>query len=465
MFRVLGQYVPIKSVILALTESVLILATLMLATWIRLGSMAALGQYVGVRYAPARFGVVATVCLICFYYCDLYDLQVTSRRAELLIRLLQALGAASLILALLFFMVPDLALGRGISALAAALVGILLVGWRLAVDATGSFFRPLHRVLIAGTGSAGIELVKTILEHPELNFKVIGFLDELGENIGMPLVNPGIVAGVADIGEMVSRERVDRVIISFSERRGRMPVRQLVRLKMAGVRVEDAHLLYERLTGRIMLETLTPSNLIFSDGFEVSTLLKTVKAFLDVLLAFVALVLLSPLCVVVSLAIYLESGGPILFRQQRMGRFGKPFEMLKFRTMRQDAERYGPVWAVEGDTRTTRVGKILRRFRFDEIPQFLNVLEGKMSIVGPRPERPEFAMDLEKSIPYYAERHSVRPGITGWAQIKYRYGSSIEDARKKLEYDLFYIKHLSPLFDIVILLRTAQVMILGRGAI
>lgn len=463
MFQMLGQYVPIKSVILALTESVLILGALLLATWMRLGSVSALNHYLRLPYASEKFGLIVIICLVSFYYSDLYDLQVVSRRAELLVRLLQALGAASLILALLFYLLPDLSLGRGISALTAITVGVLIGAWRLIVDATGSFFRPLHRVLVAGTGRVGIQLVRTILEHPELHFKVVGFLDERGEDIGKSLVNPGIVAGVADLEEIVRRERVDRVVVSFTERRGRMPVRQLVRIKLAGVRVEDAHVLYERLTGRIMLDMLPPSTLIFSDGFRVRPILKMFKRLIDIVMASVAIVLLSPLLVLVSLAIYLESGKPVLFRQQRIGLRGEPFEILKFRTMKQDAEQNGAVWAIEGDPRITRVGRILRRLRLDELPQFVNVLRGEMSVVGPRPERPEFTTTLETEIPYYAERHSVRPGITGWAQIKYRYGSSIEDAKTKLEYDLFYIKHLSPLFDVIILLRTGQVMISGTN--
>lgn len=465
MLRVIGQYVPVKSVVLAASEAVLIVGTLVAATWIRLQSVEAVGDYLSLPYAGARLAIVVIVCLVCFYYNDLYDLQVVSRRAELLVRLLQALGGASLVLALLYYFVPVLALGRGIFILAAVVAGLLLIGWRLAVDAAGTLFRPQHRIVVAGTGEVGIRLTRVMLEHPELNFKVVGFLDERGENVGKSLVNPGIIGGVDEIEDLVRREGVDRVILSFAERRGRMPVRQLVRLKMAGVRVEDAHTLYERVTGRIMLDKLAPSSLIFADGFDVNIAVKAGKRVSDILFSICALILLSPLLALISLAIFLETGSPILFRQQRIGFSSRPFEMLKFRTMKHDAEQHGPKWAVDGDARITRVGRWLRRFRLDELPQFYNVLRGEMSVVGPRPERPEFASLLESSIPYYAERHSVRPGISGWAQIKFKYGSSVEDAKTKLEYDLFYIKHLSPLLDFVIILRTAQVMLLGRGAL
>ena len=263
MFRFLGQYVPIKSVMLAITESLLIIGSIWVAAWVRLGEVNVFNSELNDGYLLfLRFGAVVVVCIVCFYYNDLYDLQVVSRRAELLIRLMQALGCASLILALLYYSIPNLMFGRGISAISATAIGVLLVVWRLIVDAMGSVFRPAQRVLIAGTGSKGIHLVREILEHPELNFNVVGFLDEKGENLGKRLVNPGIIGAVVDIEETVKSESIDRVVLSFAERRGNMPLQKLLRVKFAGVQVEDAHALYEKLTGRIMLEMLSPSWLI-----------------------------------------------------------------------------------------------------------------------------------------------------------------------------------------------------------
>ena len=467
MIRFLGIYIPAKSLILVMTESVLIVASIWLAVWIRLGEINGFGgPDLAAGYGlPIRLGIVVGVCLTCFYYSDLYNLQVISRKAELLIRLMQALGAASLILALLYYMVPDLMFGRGISAIAAAIAGFLLIGWRLLVDATGGFFRPEQRLVVAGTGPAGIRLVRELIDRPELNFKVLGFLDECGENIGKKLVNPGIIGGVSDLEGLASGRQIDRVVLSFAERRGQMPVQTLLHVKFAGTPIEDAHSLYEKLTGRIMLEKLTPSWLILSEGFKKGALQIIAKRVVDIVISSLALILCSPICLAISLAIYLESGGPILFRQERVGLADRPFRILKFRSMRSDSTRQAPAWASADDQRITRVGRVIRRYRLDEIPQFINVLEGDMSLVGPRPEQPGFVEMLEQEIPYYSQRHSVRPGITGWAQIKYKYGASSEDAKNKLEYELFYIKHMSVFLDLLIMFRTVQVVLFGWGSV
>lgn len=466
MFRLAGQYVPRKSFLLAGTEALLIIASFWIAAWLRLGDIRALSSDSVESYQlPVKLATVIFICMLCFYYNDLYDLRAVSRRTELLIRLMQSLGVASMILAFLYYAIPGLMVGRGVSVIAAVITGVTLISWRLFVDATGNFFRPEQRLLIAGTGSAGIRLVREILEHPELNFRVMGFLDEKGENIGKRLVNPGIIGGFAELDTFVQRDRVDRVVLSFAERRGQMPVQKLLSVKFSGVLVEDAHSLYEKLTGRIMLERLTPSWLILSEGFSKSAVQVVLKRFLDVVLSATALLLLSPVALLVTLAIYLESGRPILFCQERVGMADRNFPMLKFRSMRQDSEANGPSWASKDDARITRVGRWIRRCRLDEIPQFLNVLRGDMSIVGPRPEQPAFVRMLSEQIPYYEQRHTVRPGITGWAQIKYRYGSSSEDAKNKLEYELFYIKHMSAFLDFLIMFRTVQVVLFGSGAV
>ena len=465
MFRLWGQYIPLKTVVLAATESLLVLLALLAATFIRLGNLDEVAAYLSEPTAPWKFVVAVAVCLLSFYYNDLYNSQAMARVADMLVHLLQALGAAMLLLAVLYYAVPSLALGRGIATVGGLLVGVVLLGWRLLVDAMGRSFRPTGRLLIAGTGTLGIRVVEEILARPELNIEVVGFLDEKGENIGKSLVNPRIVGAVSEVEDFVRRERIDRVVLSFTERRGRMPLRQLLRVRLAGVPVEDAHAFYERLTGKIQLDWLNPSSLFLAEGFRKSRVLLFQKRLVDILVSLAALLLLSPLFLIVSLAIYLESGRPIFFRQRRVGMGGRTFWILKFRSMHQDAERNGPAWATATDARVTRVGRLIRRFRIDESPQFINVLQGDMSLVGPRPERPEFVRLLEEQIPYYGERHSVRPGITGWAQIKYRYGASVEDSKSKLEYDFFYIKHLTLSFDLLIIFRTVQVVLFGRGAV
>jgi sugar transferase (PEP-CTERM system associated) len=341
----------------------------------------------------------------------------------------------------------------------------LIFAWCVLLDSKGFFFLPRpERVLIVGTGSTGISLTREICSRPDLNLKVLGFLDEKGENIGMRLVNPGIIGGLGDLEALVREKNIDRVVLSLKEQRGHMPYRELLRLKFAGVTVEDAHTVFERISGRIALERLSPSWLIFNDGFGKSKFLLAAKRIVDVVAALIAITLTLPIMALVALAIMIESGGPVLFRQKRVGLHGDQFEIFKFRSMRQDAEKGGPSWATDGDNRITRVGTFIRKYRLDELPQFFNILHGAMSLVGPRPEQPYFCEMLETSLDFFSQRHTVRPGITGWAQIKYQYGSTVEDAKRKLELDLFYIKHLSISLDMVIVFETVKVIFLGKGA-
>ena len=408
--------------------------------------------------------LVIVVCTTALYMNDLYDFRLVSTPVEIVSRLFRAFGIVCLALAVCYFVAPDLGFGRGIAALAAPLILSLTLSWRLIWAHRGHALGVPKRLLIMGTGTTGISLARDILARPELQLKVVGFLDEQGENIGKSLVNPCIIGATADLEAIAQAEKIDHVIISLKERRGRMPVRQLLHLKFAGVRVEDAHSFYERMTGRIILEHLSPSWLILSEGFRNSAISLWAKRMIDILVAFVALIVCSPLFLIVGVAIWMESGSPVFYRQQRTGLRGRTFEMLKFRSMNKNAEDGGPQWAADCDIRVTRVGKLIRKFRIDELPQVINVLRGEMSIVGPRPERPEFVSKLEEEIPFYGHRHCVRPGITGWAQVKYQYGASVEETKTKLEYDLFYIKHISIVLDLVTLVETAKVMLSGRGA-
>jgi sugar transferase (PEP-CTERM system associated) len=466
MLRIGGQKVPTPLLLLVATDCVLVAMGLLLATVARfsVSSYGPVLEYLGTSKTLLRFSLAILVCEVSLYFNDLYDFRLMATRSEILVRLFQAFGVACLALAVFYYLDPDLGFGRGIAALAAPLIVALTFGWRLLMLQDPNSLGKPERILIMGTGPTGISLARDILARPELQLKVVGFLDERGENIGMSLVNPGHIGAAADVESIVQQEQIDHVVISLMERRGRMPVRQLLHLKFAGVRVEDAHSFYERMTGRIIHERLSPSWLILSDGFRKSTMLVWIKRLIDVVISLVSLILCLPLFAVVSLAILLESGSPILFRQQRTGLRGRSFEMLKFRSMFNNAEDAGPQWASDGDNRITLVGKWIRKFRIDELPQAINVLRGEMSIVGPRPERPEFVSMLEEQIPFYGLRHSVRPGITGWAQVKYQYGASVEETKTKLEFDLFYIKHLSVMLDLAVLFETIKVMISGRGA-
>lgn len=464
MLKIGGQKIPTTTKVLVAGDACLIAAGLCLAILLRMHDFHMALNYVQLRDTPFRFGLVLLICGIALYYNDLYASRVVNRRSELFVYLFQAVGTAWVTLAILYYLIPDHSLGRGIAVISAPLVLLFLLGWRLILLETDFLMPRQQRVLVVGTGALGISLVREIIHRPELHLKVVGFLDEKGENIGKSLVNPGIIGGTCDLEEITAREKIDRVVLALKERRGQTPVRELLNLKFSGVAVEDAHMVSEQIDGRIRLEHLSPSWMILSEGFRKPALLLAAKRLLDVLVSLVLLILALPVMLIVAMAIWLESGGPVFFRQERIGLGGKPFEILKFRSMTQNAEEHGPKWAADGDQRVTRVGRLIRKLRLDELPQVVNVLRGEMSFVGPRPERAIFCRMLEAETPFYALRYTIRPGITGWAQVKYQYGASIEEAKTKLEYDLFYIKHLSLTLDLAILFETAKVVLWQRGA-
>lgn len=466
MIKIGGQRVPTALLLVVLADCLLIALGLLLAIAARFSfqNYGSIVFYLASWQTFFRFVTAILVCEIALYFNDVYDFRLVSVASELFVRMLRAFGVACFGLAAAYYIDPDLGFGRGIAVLAAPLILILTLGCRLVWLGNKQSLGSERRMLVMGTGPTGISLVRDVINRPELQLKVVGFLDEKGENIGKSLVNPGIIGATADIESIVHQEKIDHVVVSLLERRGQMPTRELLHLKFAGVRVEDAHSFFERLNGRISLEHLSPSTLIFSDGFRKSMMLLWAKRMIDIIVSLTALIFCLPIFAIIAVAIVVESGFPILYRQERTGLHGRTFKVLKFRSMYNDAERNGPQWSSQNDARITRVGKFLRKSRLDELPQVINVLRGEMSIVGPRPERPEFVFMLEEQIPYYSLRNSVRPGITGWAQVKYQYGASVEETRTKLEHDFFYIKHLSVMLDFAIIFETAKVMLSGRGA-
>jgi sugar transferase (PEP-CTERM system associated) len=413
-----------------------------------------------------KIALVTLICQLCLYYNDFYDLTLVHSNRELVVRLLQAAGAASIVLAALYFIAPELMIGNGIfvSALFVFLVAIL--GWRLVFNSvTGSLKLDEERVLFVGTGDTARKVARQILDQHEYAYRVIGFIDDDASRIGERIVNPAIVGTPADMDRLIAEHHVDRIVVGLSDRRGKLPVEELLRAKMAGIRVEDATTTYERVTGKILIDDLRPSWLIFSDGFRVSRTTRMMKRAIDLALSLALAIVTLPLMLVTALLVLLEDGRPILYRQERVGENGRTFVLSKFRSMRKDAEKGGrPIWATDGDDRITRVGRFIRKTRLDELPQLWNVVRGDMSFVGPRPERPFFVGQLAEDIPFYQQRHAVKPGLTGWAQVKYRYGSSREDAMEKLRYDLYYIKHLSVIFDLTIVFDTVKVVLFRKGA-
>jgi len=410
-----------------------------------------------------KIALVTILCQLCFYYNDLYDLTIVHSNRELVVRLLQAAGAAAIVLAAAGVAVPSLILDPGTFVTALGVFVVAVLTWRVTFNHLARDPHLEERVLILGTGHTARMLARQIGMQQDFAYRLVGFIDDSGGAANVR--QHDILGSVTDIDRVVADRRVDRIVVGLSDRRGRLPIEQLLRAKLSGVRVEDATTTYERLTGKILVDDLKPSWLIFSDGFRASRLTRFVKRMLDLALSIIGVILASPLMLLTAIAIKLDSRGPAIYSQERVGENGRIFRIYKFRSMRVDAEKAGaPIWAKDRDPRVTRVGRVIRLTRLDELPQLWNVMNGDMSFVGPRPERPFFVEQLAREIPFYMQRHAVKPGLTGWAQVKYRYGSSIEDALEKLRYDLYYIKHLSIVFDLTIVLDTVKVILFGKGA-
>ena len=410
-----------------------------------------------------KIALVTALCQLCFYYNDLYDLTVVQSSREVIIRLLQATGAAAIVLAVAGVIVPSLILDPSTFLTALGVFVIAVATWRVAFNYFAHDPHLEERVVVVGTGRAAQLVARQIGGQHDFAYRLVGFVDD---DEGVELVRHHEVLGkAADLGAIIAEHQVDRIIVGLSDRRGRLPIQELLQAKLSGVRVEDATTTYERLTGKILIDDLKPSWLIFSDGFRSSRLTRVLKRMLDLSLSMIGFLLAAPLMAITALAIRLDSPGPVLYSQERVGENGRVFTVYKFRSMRNDAECGGQaIWARDKDDRITRVGRVIRATRLDELPQLWNVMRGDMSFVGPRPERPFFVEQLAGEIPFYVQRHSVKPGVTGWAQVKYRYGSSIEDAMEKLRYDLYYVKHMSVIFDLTIVLDTVKVVLFGKGA-
>jgi sugar transferase (PEP-CTERM system associated) len=446
-------------------EAILIVVAVGVAAYLRLGDLA--WDVIVNENGAYKALLLAGVTQVCLYYSDLYDLRLVAEKRELFTRMLEALGAASFILATVYFWFPDVILGRGVFLISALLVIGLVGGWRLAFNWLGTRMSPRERLLIVGTGSGALALARELFDRrQELGVSIVGFVDPDPMKVGQPLLNPGVVGAIEDIPSIVRTTGVDRVVVSLADARGKLSMDKLLEMRLGlGVAFDHLATVYEKYTGKIAIENLRPSWLIFSEGFRKTRALLAAKRAIDVILSTLGLVILSPVMLIVAALVKLTSPGPALYHQTRVGHEGRHFMVHKFRSMRSDAEaNTGAVWAAANDERITPLGRWLRRTRFDEVPQLWNVLVGEMSLVGPRPERPEFVEHLKESIPFYGLRHGVRPGVTGWAQVRYTYGASVEDALEKLQYDLFYMKHVSITLDLLILFLTVKTVILRRGA-
>ena len=433
--QLFNRYVSMRSLTLFAGELLLIFGSVVLAA--SLQATPDLGANLW------KIGLVTVVCQLCLYHNDFYDLTLVYSSRELVVRLLQAVGAASIVLAALYFTIPALMIGDGIfvSALLVFVVGIL--AWRLLFNQLSGSLRLHERILVVGTGDTARKVVRHILDQHEFAYRVIGFIDEDASRIGERIVNPGIVGTPADIARLVEQHQIDRIIVGLADRRGKLPVEELLRAKLAGIRVEDATTTYERMTGKILIDDLRPSWLIFSDGFRVSRLVRWLKRSIDLTLALILAIVACPLMILTAIAIALESGRPILYCQERVGENGRPFTLCKFRSMRADAEQAGqPIWARDGDDRVTRVGGFIRKTRLDELPQIWNVLRGDMSFVGPRPERPFFVDQLAERDPVLpaAPRRQAGPHRLGAGEVPLR----VVDRRRDREAALRPVLHQAP---------------------
>jgi sugar transferase (PEP-CTERM system associated) len=462
MIKILNQYFPGRLFVLLVTENILILIGIWAATSYYVGSPTA-----SLAAFPTLFLkciLITAICQLCFYYADIYDLRSVNSRVEIFFRLLQALGAACLILAILFYLFPDFRLGaRVVETSIIATIFVILV-WRLLVEWLNRAYSGGERILLVGSGNSVIALAKELRNRPDLPINLLGAVSETAA-VDSELPDMPAMGDLSQLESVVAKTEPDRIIIALRERRQQLPLNLLLRLRTQGLLIEEGSSLYQKITGRIPVESINPSSLIFSDGFQQSATRRVYARIFGFFGALFCLVLCGPIMLLVAIAIKLDSRGPVLYRQTRTGKNGAPFEIMKFRSMRTDAESSsGPVWAQKEDPRITRVGRFLRKVRLDELPQFLNVLYGQMGFVGPRPERPHFVEQLSKQIPFYDLRHSVRPGITGWAQVSCDYGATVEESKQKLEYDLFYIKNVSFYFDFMILFQTVKIVLFGRGS-
>jgi sugar transferase (PEP-CTERM system associated) len=463
VIRLFNVYYPVRTLILLVGEALIVWSSLLLGAWIMLRD----DCYLVLSYEGGFIKIlgVTAMVLLCSHWFDLYDTARLNTRGELYFRLLLVPGLLAFVLAGVSYVRPSFLLGNGPTvghaswlAVGLLILTVAMFGWRMGFSWLAQLPILVERIYVLGTGERAQRLVQGLRQNPELGAEIASWTGKLEGAVTRESV-------AAHLMECVKKQKVHRVIVAMPDRRGTIPMQELLDLRMQGVKIEEATSWLERMSGKIEVENLYPSWLVFSEGFRRSSIFMAVRRALSIAISLVGLILTAPLIPLIVLVIKLDSRGPVLYSQTRVGKGGSVFKVYKFRTMRQDAEASnGPQWAGDNDPRVTRVGRFLRSSRLDEIPQLWCVLKGDMAFVGPRPERPEFVAWLSQEIPYYGVRHMVRPGLTGWAQVKYKYGSTVEDAREKLQYDLFYIKNASIGLELLIVFQTIKTVLLRRGA-
>ncbi|CAM3987199.1 Sugar transferase [Novosphingobium lubricantis] len=460
MIRLFKHYIPHSVLLLGILDFVLLIGAGELGWQLRAHQIGMDPGQFALRSTPLiLFAVLVQMAMIAV---GVYGSDSLRSIRYATARLLVAVSLGIIALSVVYFMVPGRTLWRSNLLYAMFIAMALLVLIRLMLGGllgTAAFRR---RVLVLGAGARADRLRK-LGERPEVGFAIVGYI---GMSSATSVVEEAIHRdAINNLTRYVENLGVSEVVLALEERRNALPLKDLLRIKTTGVHVNDFSSFMERETGRVDLDTVNPSWLIFSDGFSSGRALSSVaKRLFDIAASLLLLVFTLPVIVLFALLVKIDSKGPAFFRQTRVGLYGQPFNLIKLRSMRTDAEAGGAQFAQKNDPRVTRIGRIIRKLRIDELPQAWSVLKGEMSFVGPRPERPEFVADLEEQLPYYAERHMVKPGITGWAQINYPYGASLDDSRHKLEYDLYYAKNYTPFLDLLILLQTLRVVLWHEGA-
>lgn len=461
MIRLFKHYVPNAVLLLGLLDIILLVAAGELG-WVLRAHQVGMAALPMTTRAPQLLGYAAFI-EIAMIAVGVYGADALQSLRYAMARLIVAISLGVIGLSVLYFLIPQISFWRSNLLYAMGMSVLLLVFLRILLGKTLGSQAFKRRIVVLGAGPRAARL-KVLSKAPGAGFAVVGYVSMSEAN----RVIPEAIArdAIYNLADHVVLLNASEVVLALEERRNALPLKDLLRVKTTGVHVNEISTFLERETGRVDLDSVNPSWLIFSDGFSSGRMVSSAfKRLFDIGASLLLLVLTLPLVLVTAIAIRFESKGPAFYRQRRVGLYGVGFDVIKLRSMRQDAEVGGKaVWAEKDDPRITRIGRVIRKLRIDELPQCWSVLKGEMSFVGPRPERPQFVEDLEQKLPYYAERHMVKPGITGWAQINYPYGASIEDSRQKLEYDLFYAKNYSPFLDLLILLQTIRVVLFPAGA-
>jgi sugar transferase (PEP-CTERM system associated) len=456
---IFNKYYPVRNIVFIIGEALLVFSSLLFINWVYKGS----AGFSSDLTAIVQQALLVTVTFqLCLYFFDVYELRNDRPIIEIAVRITQAFGAGCIVLAAFYYFLPTIVISFKIFWSGYFIIYVLILAWRSCYKYILKHRLFVQSLVIVGTGRFAADIAREVEGRHDSPYRTLAFI-----GADTPAYNPRgvqVFPEWSDLKWLALNHHIDRIVVALDDPRGATPIDLLLNFKLQGIIVEQGVTFYERLTGKILVEKLRPSWIIFSDGFTVGRIQSFMKRGFDIIVSLVLLALSLPVLGIAALIIRLESPGPILYIQERVGKGRKRFRIMKFRSMVQDAEKNGAVWAVTNDSRVTRFGNFIRKTRIDELPQLFNVLKGEMSMVGPRPERPVFIEKLKETIPFYDIRHDVRPGVTGWAQVCYPYGASEEDALRKLEYDLYYMKNISLALDTLVILKTIKTVLFAKGS-